>query len=201
MNRNLTGNKRIVHDCCIDLYNNIQKWKTVASNLHSIISEICLIKQKELSDSDKQEIVGEDNSEKTMWQLQSLSEELLCKFEGLEAVMCKISRLPKKLKAINALSELEQSRNDSSDVDLDPVLFKTWPLSRFCNSVEELEKMYMKEFKVKSSITKEISTVTKKSNLIILEATWKYEPNIDTDKVDEILGGIIAELELFSHLS
>lgn len=61
--------------------------------------------------------------------------------------------------------------------------------------------MYRKEFKIKSSITKEICTLDRKSALVFFEACWKYEPNIDNVRINELIRGILSELELLSQLS
>lgn len=46
MSKNLTGNKRIIYDSCVVLYNAIQKWRSLTAESHSIILNIWSEKQE-----------------------------------------------------------------------------------------------------------------------------------------------------------
>ncbi|PRD32225.1 UNVERIFIED_CONTAM: hypothetical protein NCL1_21153 [Trichonephila clavipes] len=48
-------------------------------------------------------------------------------------------------------------------------------------AADEIQQMYRKEFRMKSSIAKEICILSKESELAFFEAYWKYEPNIDRE--------------------
>ncbi|GFT54319.1 uncharacterized protein NPIL_555201 [Nephila pilipes] len=190
--KRLPGNKRIVHDCCVDLFNYIQKWEGFSTDCLSIIKSICSKKRKELHE---QELFNQGQIEETSFdaltvELTNLSSELHLKLNKLEAIVKKMKEIPQKLKAIRELSELQQSIDSS---------FET-RVSRFSEAADELQQMYRKEFIIKSSICKEICVFTKESELIFFEAYWKYEPNIDREKVDELLKGILYELEINHQL-
>ncbi|GFT54322.1 uncharacterized protein NPIL_555202 [Nephila pilipes] len=143
----------------------------------------------------EQELFNQGQIEETSFdaltvELTNLSSELHLKLNKLEAIVKKMKEIPQKLKAIRELSELQQSIDSS---------FET-RVSRFSEAADELQQMYRKEFIIKSSICKEICVFTKESELIFFEAYWKYEPNIDREKVDELLKGILYELEINHQL-
>lgn len=61
--------------------------------------------------------------------------------------------------------------------------------------------MFEEEFKVKSSVCKEICHILHKSTFLFFEACWKYEPNIDKRKLDMLLSGILFELDLILEIN
>lgn len=61
--------------------------------------------------------------------------------------------------------------------------------------------MFEEEFKVKSSVCKEICHILHKSAFLFFEACWKYEPNIDKRKLDMLLSGILFELDLILEIN
>ncbi|KAF8792120.1 cyclin-dependent kinase 2-interacting protein-like [Argiope bruennichi] len=189
--KKLTGNKRIIHDSVVDLYNCIQKWKFLTSDCYSTVKSICLIKQNSLHDEDQNEAEEPISS---FSELENLSCELLQKLKKLEAVAEKIRQIPRKLKSVRELSDLQQSTDENFDLELSK-------LSIICETSTEIEQMYTKEFKMKSNIAKEICILTKESQLTFFEAYWKYEPNIDREIVDSYLKRMIFILELHSQLS
>ncbi|GFS64379.1 uncharacterized protein TNIN_333311 [Trichonephila inaurata madagascariensis] len=190
--KKLTGNKRIVNDCCIDIFNYIQKWKSVSSDCYSTIKNICLLKQKELHEQKlfNQGELEEVSSEALTLELTNLSSELQLKLSKLEAIVKKMTDIPRKFKALLELSELQQS-TDSDFVS---------KVSRYSEAADEIQQMYRKEFRMKSSIAKEICILSKESELTFFEAYWKYEPNIDREIVDELTKCFIYELDLNSYL-
>ncbi|GBM63198.1 hypothetical protein AVEN_58634-1 [Araneus ventricosus] len=191
--KKLTGNKRVLQDHVVDLYNCVQDWKIFTSDCYSTVKSICLVKQKSLHDQD-QNVTEEALSEKDFSKLENLSFELLQKLKKLEVVAEKIRQIPGKLESLRKLSYWEQSTDENSHLELSK-------LSIICESSEEIGQMYTKEFKMKLSIAKEICTLRKESQLTFFEAYWKYEPNIDRELVDSYMKRMIFALELHSQLS
>ncbi|XP_054711543.1 cyclin-dependent kinase 2-interacting protein-like [Uloborus diversus] len=165
--KKLTGNKRIVSDSCIEVYNLVQKWRSYITNLHATILEICQIKHKEISDNElkKQGLLEFSESSSIFCELEKLSTTLHSKLENLAFVLKKMEKNLQHINAVVELSLLEQSKDDSIPSNTDPVLFKTWALSGFCDVIESIYLMHRKEYEAKSSIAKEICILRKKSAL------------------------------------
>ncbi|XP_015912233.2 cyclin-dependent kinase 2-interacting protein [Parasteatoda tepidariorum] len=193
--KNLTGNKRIIRDSCIDLHTNVQLWRRITINMHSTILAISQIRQKQLSG---EELHPEDKLKvNTFEELSLMSNQLEENLKNLESI---VSKMEKNMQKLNALSTLSKSQLSESSFDSDEIPFQSWPLSKFCSMSEEIEGMYKEELKTKMNICRELCIVQDRSTLCFFETCWKYEPNIDNRKLNSLLTQVIFELELQTQL-
>ncbi|KFM77699.1 Cyclin-dependent kinase 2-interacting protein, partial [Stegodyphus mimosarum] len=191
----LTGNARIVQDCCIDLYNNVQKWRRNSSEASFIFCQLCELKHKEL---ERRAVETEEEASDSMvidaimCEIQILIPKLNTELRKMMIVYEKMLKIENKLKAIHELSEMQHS--GGTHVDLNP--FKNWTVSGFFEATEEIIAMHAQELKTKLSISEELPISSDRSHVLFLESSWKYETEIDRHRVDFLLFNMRCQLDL-----
>ncbi|XP_051154110.1 cyclin-dependent kinase 2-interacting protein isoform X2 [Leptopilina boulardi] len=146
----LTGIPLIVRDSVIEVHTNIQKWNAIHLKGIPIVQSIIDLK----------------NDESYPAELITLCSSLEKICDEIDAVVCNLKILFHKFQKLQSLNENRI------------ILFSTWSIEKFANTVETVYTSYKNEAKTKRIIVENIAHEFGDAAKMVYFASWVYQPQI-----------------------
>ncbi|XP_071080068.1 cyclin-dependent kinase 2-interacting protein-like [Haliotis cracherodii] len=177
---NLTGMLRKVKDTAADVHNQIFKWKKLNTEGSNIISEIANTKIEKVFN-----VAGEETDGNLLpASLEPLCDKLTSVYNNMEKIVGKLQQLRAALCGVQALSRHKGGEED--------ILFHTWNIQDFVNTMDQLIEMYLSELKLKKSIAENVAHAESRQIMMFYSAAWIHQPYVE-DSAQMLMESLITE--------
>ncbi|XP_052765871.1 cyclin-dependent kinase 2-interacting protein-like [Mya arenaria] len=166
---NLTGSARKLKDGAADIYNQLQKWRSLNTDGVDIVNEIANIKLDKIL-SKNEDTTSHDLLPEA---LMPLCDKLYSVFVKMEKVLSRLSGLVEMARGVSELESFNQSD------DREHIFFQSWPTHRFAEVFEEIETMYSAELQLKRCIAENICFAADRNTLMFYTASWLHQPHVE----------------------
>ncbi|XP_076462796.1 cyclin-dependent kinase 2-interacting protein-like [Babylonia areolata] len=186
---NLTGHVRKLKDIAAELHNTVEKWESFNGKGHLIVNDIVNVKLQFMSQQN-----GDTEGEEEQMTVKALSQKLEPKCQELhlilESMEVTVSKLSSLLSMVQGVQSLCVHRGDS-----DHVLFTSWTIHNFAETLDTLHAMYAKELSLKRQVCQHVAFADSRPSLMLHSVTWLLQPYVNSKML------VLAMLQETGHSS
>ncbi|KAL8610777.1 hypothetical protein ACOMHN_016760 [Nucella lapillus] len=173
---NLTGHVRKLQDMAAELHNTVNKLESLNGTGHSFFTDIVNLKLQYIYQQNGENTAAEEER----IDASTLTKKLEPKFKVLHCVVDSMEGMVKKMSSLTSM--VHSIRSLSTDRgEADSILFSTWTIHQFADTLAALHAMYAKELSLKRQLCQNVAYADIRPSLMCFSAAWLHQPNFKSN--------------------